>query len=193
MSSPTEPRVTAVTGDAESFTIWLNDGHEYRVPFRWFPWLLTAASQTMTAVRVSADGATLHWDGLNEAISVSQLLKESSELLLDEKLATQVSRDFPWDTTPASLAGAQPKAAGRMIAGRFVVGLTAPERFERWQMCEDLARQLVPVTVKDTVDFPQQSREVTLSRVRRGVESKGWTSVVETDWMLKRLRTLLGW
>ncbi|MGF6937037.1 hypothetical protein OKW41_006199 [Paraburkholderia sp. UCT70] len=41
-----------------------------------------------------------------------------------------VPEDFPWDTTPASLGGAQPKLAlRRMPDGRFVSGLTPEERF----------------------------------------------------------------
>jgi hypothetical protein len=80
-----------------------------------------------------------------------------------------------------------------MIGGKFVVGLTAEERFERWNFCEDLAQQLVAVALKDAAKFPEHSCEVTLRRVRRGLEGKGWVSVVEADWLMARLRILLGW
>ncbi|ANB74755.1 hypothetical protein AYM40_15840 [Paraburkholderia phytofirmans OLGA172] len=118
---------------------------------------------------------------------------DAEQLLLEEKLASQVPDDFPRDTTPASLAGSQPKFAGRLIAGRFVVGLTAPERYQRWDVCEDLARQLVSKTLKDAAKFPENSHDVTLRRMRRAIEGKGWTSVVETDWLMARLRVLLNW
>ncbi|MFM0480559.1 helix-turn-helix domain-containing protein [Paraburkholderia strydomiana] len=35
--------------------------------------------------------------------------------------------------TPASLSGAQPKLAGRLINGKFVVGQTDDERYQRWE------------------------------------------------------------
>jgi hypothetical protein len=80
-----------------------------------------------------------------------------------------------------------------MIDGKFVVGLTAEERFERWSVCEDLAQQLIAIAHKDAAKFPEHSLEVTLRRVRRGIEGKRWVSVVEADWLMARLRILLGW
>ncbi|CAD6514423.1 hypothetical protein ACFQ3P_04575 [Paraburkholderia sabiae] len=109
------------------------------------------------------------------------------------KMSRHVPEDFPRDVTPASLAGAHPKLAGRVIDGKFVVGMTEEERFERWDICEDLAQQLVGVARKDASKHPENSREVTLERVRRGIEDKLWTSVMETDWLMKRLRSLLEW
>jgi hypothetical protein len=60
-------------------------------------------------------------------------------------------------------------------------------------MCEDLAQQLVPKTLKDAAKYPQNSREVTLRRMKKAIQSKGWTERVETDWLMSRLRILLGW
>ena len=108
-------------------------------------------------------------------------------------MSQRVPEDFPRDVTPAALAGAHPKLAGRLIDGKFVVGMTEEERFERWDICEDLARQLVGVAHKETSNHPENSREVTLERIRRGIEGKQWTSVVETDWLMVRLRYLLEW
>jgi hypothetical protein len=105
----------------------------------------------------------------------------------------KVPDDFPWDTTPASLSGARSKVAGRMIDGKLIVGLTANERYQRWDLCEDLAQQLVAVAHNDAAKFPQHSRDVTLQRVRRAIEGEKWVSVVEADWLVERLRILLGW
>lgn len=104
-----------------------------------------------------------------------------------------VPADFPWNPIPASLSGAQPKLAGRMIDGKFVVGLTAEERWVRWDMCEDLARQLVPKALHDAAKYPQNSNDFTLRRVRRAVEARSWTEGLETDWLIERLRVLLDW
>ena len=108
-------------------------------------------------------------------------------------MSKRVPEDFPRDVTPASLAGAHPKLAGRLIDGKFVVGLTEEERFERWDICEDLAQQLVGVARREASKYPENSRDVTLGRVRRALEDKRWTSAVETDWLMARLRSLLEW
>jgi hypothetical protein len=53
-------------------------------------------------------------------------------------MTTTVPDDFPRDVTPASLAGKLMKLAGRLIGGKFVVGQTADERYQRCDLCEDL-------------------------------------------------------
>lgn len=108
-------------------------------------------------------------------------------------MSTPVPDDFPHDVTPASFSGAQPKLAVRMIDGKFVAGLTPEERAERWTICEDLAHQLVPKTIKDAAKNPEHSHDETLRRVRRAIEGKGWVSVLEADWLIERLRVLLDW
>lgn len=106
---------------------------------------------------------------------------------------SQVPAAFPWEPTLASLAGAQPKLAGRLIDGKIVAGLSEDERQERWEICEDLARQLVPKTLKDAAKHPEHSHEVTLNRLRLAVEGKKWTERAETEWLMERLRVLLDW
>ncbi|MFM0475668.1 hypothetical protein [Paraburkholderia strydomiana] len=77
--------------------------------------------------------------------------------------------DFPRDVTPASLSGAQPKLAARLIDGKFIVGQTDDERHERWAVCEDLAQQLVAKAQKDAAKHPLHSREETLQRIKQAV------------------------
>ncbi|PRX84133.1 hypothetical protein B0G73_1611 [Paraburkholderia sp. BL25I1N1] len=83
----------------------------------------------------------------------------------ESEMSQQVPEDFPRNVTPASLPGAHPKLAGRLIDGKFVVGLTEEERFERWDICEDLAQQLIGVARKEASKYPEHSRDVTLERV----------------------------
>jgi Protein of unknown function (DUF2442) len=187
------PVAREVNVDEDSFTVVLTDGGELKIPFQRFPRLFIASRDQRRAVRISASGSSLRWDHLNEDISVSELMRDAARRHRDERLSSQVPADFPWDPTPALLSGTQPKLAGRLIDGRFVVGLTAEERYIRWDMCEDLAQQLVPKTLKDAAKFPQNSRDATLKRMRRAIEGKQWTERVETDWLMERLRVLLGW
>ncbi len=187
------PVARDVNVDEDSFTVFLMGGGKLKVPFQRFPRLFIASRDQRRAVRISASGSSLRWDHLNEDISVSELMRDAARRHRDERLSSQVPADFPWDPTPALLSGTQPKLAGRLIDGRFVVGLTAEERYIRWDMCEDLAQQLVPKTLKDAAKYPQNSREVTLRRMKKAIQSKGWTERVETDWLMSRLRILLGW
>ncbi|KAE8754493.1 DUF2442 domain-containing protein [Paraburkholderia madseniana] len=193
MTNPNDLIAISVTANEDNFRLFLKDGREFRIPWRWLPRVLAATPEQRSEVRVSAFGTQLRWDQLNEDVCVSALMYDAEQLLLEEKLSEQIPDDFPRDTTPASLSGSQSKLAARRIAGRIVVGLTAPERYERWDLCEDLARQLVPKTLKDAAKYPENTRDVTLRRMRRAIEGKGWTSVVETDWLIQRLRVLLGW
>lgn len=193
MENSEEPIVISVTAGDANFTLLLNDGRIFRIPWRWFPPLLAATPEQRNAVQVTESGARLRWDQVDKNISVGELVRDAEQLLLEETLSSQVPVDFPHDTTPASLSGTQPKLAVRKIAGRFVVGLTGPELYQRWDLCEDLARQLVSKTLKDQEKFPENSHGTTLRRMRRAIDGKRWTSVVETDWLMERLRVLLGW
>lgn len=105
----------------------------------------------------------------------------------------EVPDDFPRHALPAVVSGVQPKIGVVLSNGVYVAGQTTDERYERWDICEDLARQLAPVAEKDAARHPQHSVEDTLNRVRISVSRKGWVSEAEMDWLLPRIRTLLAW
>lgn len=182
-----------VSFDETSFTVHLADGGALQVPLDCFSKLLGASPEQLCDVRISASGERLRWEQLDEDISVSELLHYTERRHRAEVLSSQVPADFPWDPTPALLSGTQPKLAVRVIDDKFVAGLTAEERAERWTVCEDLAHQLVPKTLKDAARNPEHSHDESLRRVRRAIEGKGWTERPETDWLMERLRTLLTW
>lgn len=66
------PRATAVRFDDDQMWVELEDGRTLGVPLVWFPRLLRAAPDARTQVRISPSG--LHWEGLDEDISVAGLL-----------------------------------------------------------------------------------------------------------------------
>ncbi len=193
MTSPDKPVAVSVTVNADDFTLLLKDGRKFRIPWKWFPLLLAATHEQRSSGRVCKLGAQLHWDQVDQDISVVALMQDAEQLLLEEELSAQIPDDFPCHTAPTSLAGAKPKLAARRIGGRVVVGMTARERYERWDVCEDLARQLVPKALKDAAKYPSNSRDVTLRRVQQAIEGKEWTTVVEAEWLIRRLRILLRW
>jgi hypothetical protein len=66
-SSPTRVRF-----DADSFWVDLSDGPVIGVPLAWFPRLLHGTAEQREQVRLSSRG--LHWEALDEDISIAGLL-----------------------------------------------------------------------------------------------------------------------
>jgi hypothetical protein len=62
----------AVRFDTDSMWVDLSDGRTLGVPLAWFPRLLDATPEQRDAVEVA--GAGLHWEALDEDISVAGLL-----------------------------------------------------------------------------------------------------------------------
>jgi len=65
-------RAKAVRFDDDSFWVELSDGRTLSVPLAWFPRLLRATAEQREAVTMSTRG--LHWDELDEDISIEGLL-----------------------------------------------------------------------------------------------------------------------
>lgn len=64
----------AVRFDDDTLWVDLADGRTIGAPLAWFPRLLRASAEQRRAVRISASGRGLHWDALDEDISVQGLL-----------------------------------------------------------------------------------------------------------------------
>jgi hypothetical protein len=70
MSSSVSP--TSVRFDEDSMWVELSDGRTIGVPLAWFPRLLRGTPEQREQVRMSSRG--LHWDALDEDISIAGLL-----------------------------------------------------------------------------------------------------------------------
>jgi hypothetical protein len=68
----TSPEPLAVRFDDDSFWVDLADGRTLGVPLAWFPRLLHATPDQRAKVELSPSG--LHWDEIDEDISVAGLL-----------------------------------------------------------------------------------------------------------------------
>jgi hypothetical protein len=81
-----EPRAVSVSFLGDTMCVHLNDGRALRVPLSSFPRLLRASAEQRAAYLISAAG--LHWDALDEDISVMHLLTGCGDrhaaALLDE-------------------------------------------------------------------------------------------------------------
>jgi hypothetical protein len=76
MSSSAKP--TGVRFDADSMWVDLADGRTVGVPLAWFPRLLHGTTEQREQVRLSSRG--LHWEALDEDISVAGLLAGLGDL-----------------------------------------------------------------------------------------------------------------
>ena len=68
----------AVRFDEDTLWVSLSDGRTIAAPLAWFPRLLEAAPEQRAQVELSKGG--LHWDALDEDISVAGLLAEQPDL-----------------------------------------------------------------------------------------------------------------
>jgi len=69
-----EPRAKKVTFDADNMWVGLTGGRQLGVPLPYFPRLLNAAQAQRDDYIISGGGTGLHWDELDEDISVKALL-----------------------------------------------------------------------------------------------------------------------
>ena len=65
-------KATRVHFDPDSMWVDLSDGRILAVPLAWFPRLLHATAEQRERVRISSRG--LHWEALDEDVSVAGLL-----------------------------------------------------------------------------------------------------------------------
>jgi hypothetical protein len=63
---------SSVRFDEQTMWVELSDGRSLGVPLAWFPRLLKATPEQRANVEISLVG--LHWDELDEAVSLSGLL-----------------------------------------------------------------------------------------------------------------------
>ena len=70
----------AIRFDEDTMWVDLVDGRTLGVPLAWFPILLHATPEQRLKYRIGPDGEGLHWDELDEDISVPGLLKGDGDL-----------------------------------------------------------------------------------------------------------------
>ncbi|MBK8396732.1 MAG: DUF2442 domain-containing protein [Leptospiraceae bacterium] len=74
ISSIDNARAKKVWFDNENLWVLLFDGRQISVPLAFFPILLHASKEQRNAYEVSGGGIGIHWDELDEDISVAGLL-----------------------------------------------------------------------------------------------------------------------
>ena len=68
------PAAESVTITDDTMSVELNDGRTISVPLAWFPRLLHATEQERTNWKLIGGGHGIHWEDIDEDISVGNLL-----------------------------------------------------------------------------------------------------------------------
>jgi hypothetical protein len=70
----TDARATHVAVDEDSLTVTLSDGRTVTAPLEWFPRLRDATPQQKQEWRLIGPGIGIHWEAIDEDISMKSLL-----------------------------------------------------------------------------------------------------------------------
>jgi hypothetical protein len=70
-----EALAVEVTFTRDSLRVVLADGREILVPLEWFPRLLKATDEQRSVWRLIGGGIGIHWESVDEDISVESLLR----------------------------------------------------------------------------------------------------------------------
>ncbi|MBS4098254.1 MAG: DUF2442 domain-containing protein [Sulfuricella sp.] len=70
----------SVSFDASMMWVDMADGRKLGVPLAYFPRLLAASPEALVNYEISGGGSGLHWDELDEDISVEGLLAGGGDL-----------------------------------------------------------------------------------------------------------------
>lgn len=73
--SPTSVLAMDVHFTDDAMLVMLSDGREISVPLEWFPRLRDATPEQRKKWRLIARGIGMHWDEIDEDISVTTLLR----------------------------------------------------------------------------------------------------------------------
>jgi hypothetical protein len=113
----------------------------------------------------------------------------------DDARYAQVPADFPRPVHHGAVPGVQPKLLMTQYKGRFYVpGCTPPELFQRWDVCEDLAKQLSAKALESQAGKRSHMTELEiLDQYLPRLIATRWTTEEEARWIIRRAATLLGW
>ena len=100
---------------------------------------------------------------------------------------TKIPEDFPRGPQAGAVPGAQPKLLLRKVGDTFVSGWTEEERALRYDVCADLAAQLIPYARRKFEANPDWGREGLERRLVAGIRAKPWGfTEPEINWLVQR-------
>lgn len=114
---------------------------------------------------------------------------------MEDASYTQVPADFPRPVHHGSVSGGQAKLLMTSHNGRFYTpGCTPPEVFQRWDVCEDLAKHLSAKCLESKAGKRSHMSDVEIlaQYLPRLIATK-WASEAEARWIIRRIAVMLSW
>jgi hypothetical protein len=87
-----EVTAVEVSFTADSLNVMLTDGRAVSVPLVWFPRLLDATPKQRAKWEFIGGGIGIHWEAVDEDISVASLLQPENYMRLPRKAVRQTGR-----------------------------------------------------------------------------------------------------
>ena len=81
-----EAKASKVWFDDDNMWVALNDGRQLSIPLAYFPRLLNAVPEQRDNYEISGGGIGIHWDEIDEDISVPGLLMGTKDLMEYENI-----------------------------------------------------------------------------------------------------------
>jgi hypothetical protein len=107
LTEKTETLAVEVSCSMDALSVTLTDGRVVSVPLVWFPRLADASPRQRSDWELIGGGIGIHWEAIDEDISVASLLHPENFVRLPGKALTPTSR------TGRPSAGSRRKRAGR--------------------------------------------------------------------------------
>lgn len=106
-----------------------------------------------------------------------------------------IPADFPKAVQHGAVPGAQPKFLAVKFEGKYYSsGDSPPERFERWEFCEDIAQQLKVKSIESKAGKRSHMTEYEIiDQYLERLILTGWMSKEDAYWTLKRTAQILTW
>jgi hypothetical protein len=79
----------------DALSVTLSDGRVVSAPLVWFPRLAGASSQERSDWELIGGGIGIHWEAIDEDISVASLLRPGNFVRLPDKAGRQAARRKP--------------------------------------------------------------------------------------------------
>lgn len=113
----------------------------------------------------------------------------------EEKRYTLVPNDFPRPQHFGAVAGMQPKfLATKYQSKLYLPGSSPPELYARWNVCEDLAKQLAEKSLESkSAKRAHMTESAILEQYLERLLKTGWVSDAEGQWTIRRTAELLRW
>jgi hypothetical protein len=92
LTEKTEALAVEVSCSMDAFSVTLTDGRVVSVPLVWFPLLADASPQQRSGWELIGGGIGIHWEAIDEDISVASLLHPENFFRLPGKVALPKSR-----------------------------------------------------------------------------------------------------